>query len=115
MPDPRLDKNNPNKTPASGERRASPRQKSHAEAWADPGGMAPAIPCKVIDISSAGAKLSFQPGSNLPEIFNLRAGHTTRSARVVWRRKDQIGVEFLRSTRRYPESGRLPDPDRDPK
>ncbi len=114
MPDPWLDKNNP-KTPASGERRASPRQKSHAEAWADPGGMAPAIPCKVIDISSAGAKLAFPPGSNLPDTFILRAGNTKRSAHVVWRRKDEIGVEFQRVTQHYRESGRLPEAEGDPK
>jgi len=76
------------------ERRSAARQKAYSEAWADPGGVEPAIPCKVIDISHAGAKLECPPGVSLPAEFTLHVGNTKYAARVIWRRQAQIGVEL---------------------
>ncbi len=92
------------KTPSSSERRIASREKSYAEAWADPGGMQPAILCKIIDISFTGAKLCFWPAFPLPNDFILHTGHTKHPAHVVWREKDQVGVEFDPKTQPYRES-----------
>lgn len=111
MPDPRLDSNRSKTSPVQ-ERRVASRQKSYSEAWADPGGMEPAIPCKVIDISITGAKLGCNPGVNLPECFTLHFGHSKYAAQVVWRRPNQhqIGVEFQQATIGPRESGQIPPP-----
>lgn len=82
------------KSPSGSERRIAERNKSYAEAWADPGGMNPAIICKIIDISHTGAKLAFNPNVKVPDRFILHTGFTKRPAFVVWRREAQIGVEF---------------------
>lgn len=107
MPAPSLDRNRA-KSPTGDERRQSIRQKSVADVWADPGGMQPAIPCKLLDISSVGAKLSCEAGVKLPDSFVLHAGDTKVAARVIWRRQDKVGVEFDKRARSYRESSRLP-------
>lgn len=82
------------------ERRTAARLKAYAEAWADPGGMEPAIPCKVIDISGGGAKLDCQ--ATLPERFTLHVGAAKHAAHVIWRRQTQVGVEFEKSAKKLP-------------
>jgi hypothetical protein len=79
--------------PAAGERRTESRMKSFNEVWADPGGVEPAIRCRVMDISAKGAKIDGL-GAILPERFLLQVGDTKRAARVVWRRQTMVGVEF---------------------
>lgn len=92
------------------ERRIASRYKAYAEVWADPGGMAPAIPCKLIDISGTGAKLFCYPGNAaLPEKFVLHTGHVKHVAQIVWRDKSMVGVEFEPMIQPYHESGLLPD------
>jgi hypothetical protein len=80
------------------DRRAAPRMKSFAEVWADPGGMDPAVPCRIIDISTTGAKLDCG-GATVPDSFVLHAGHATHVVQVVWRRQTLIGVEFQKGAR----------------
>ena len=100
------------KSPTGEERRLAARQKALADAWADPGGMEPAIPCKVLDISSVGARLAIDAGVPLPNSFLLHAGGVKTQATVIWRNQRQVGVEFQKNGKRYRESGRLPEPDR---
>lgn len=109
MAAPSLERTRPTISPSGEERRVANRQKAVADAWADPGGMEPAIPCKLLDISSIGAKLAIDAGAVLPDSFVLHAGGTKTSARVIWRRQNQVGVEFEKRVKRYRESGRLPD------
>lgn len=95
-----------NKIPSAEDRREAARLKSYAETWADPGGMDPAIPCRIIDISSTGAKLESR--APLPDDFVLHVGAAKHAAHVVWRRQSFVGVEFQKGMRSYRESGRLP-------
>lgn len=74
--------------------------------------MEPAIVCKILDISYTGAKLIFWPENPLPDTFVLHTGYTKHYAKVVWRRKNQVGVEFETLTRPYRESGKLPGSDK---
>jgi hypothetical protein len=80
------------------DRRGSPRMKSFADVWADPGGMEPAIPCRIIDISTTGAKLDCL-GGTLPDSFILHSGNAKHVAQVVWRRQTLLGVEFQKGAR----------------
>lgn len=83
------------------ERRAASRLPLNAEIWADPGGTAPAIVCQVRNISPTGARLSVEPGTNLPDRFLLKVGADTHEASVVWRlgnRGSQVGVKFDAAT-----------------
>lgn len=111
MPAPSLDRSRA-KSPSGEERRLASRQKALADAWADPGGMEPAIPCKVLDISTVGAKLVIDANVDAPDSFVLHAGGVKTAVRVIWRRQNQIGVEFDKRAKRYRESSRLPEPSR---
>jgi hypothetical protein len=54
-----------------------------------------AIDCTVRDISATGARLKVVSPIGIPETFDLAIeGAPTRHCRVVWRKLDQIGVEF---------------------
>lgn len=95
-----------NKISAADERRVAPRLKSFAEVWADPGGMNVAIPCRIIDISSTGAKIDGM-GAALPDNFILHAGNVKHVVRVVWRRQTFVGVEFQKGAKAPRDGGRL--------
>jgi hypothetical protein len=59
-------------------------------------GRAGIIDCTVRTISDAGACLQVGSPLGIPETFNLLldAGQTTRPCHIVWRKEQQIGVEF---------------------
>ncbi len=62
------------------------------------GGFA-ARPCVVQDISSAGARITADQASALPDTLRLafaRDARTGRNCQVVWRRGNSIGVRFIR-------------------
>ncbi|PPD45020.1 MAG: hypothetical protein CTY15_05745 [Methylocystis sp.] len=80
------------KIDAADDRRETSRMKSYAEAWADPGGMDPAVPCRIIDISRTGAKI--ECAATLPDEFMLHVGANKFVGQVVWRRQQLLGVEF---------------------
>ena len=85
----------PERTPRFDERRrGASRMKAFAEVWADPGGTALAIACKVLDISKTGAKLT-ELDAALPDDFVLHSAGAKYKAHVVWRRQKQLGVEFV--------------------
>lgn len=69
--------------------------------------MAAAISCRILDISGTGARLSHLAEKPLPDEFVLHTGHMKHYAKVVWRKANEIGVEFEALTRPYLESGRL--------
>jgi hypothetical protein len=69
----------------------------NAEVWADPGGTALPIVCRVRDVSPKGARIYVNPGIMLPESFFLKMGDEMRRVRVVWRLGDHmnfVGVTF---------------------
>ena len=56
-------------------------------------------PCVVLDISTAGAKITADHASALPGTLRLafaRDARTGRACQVVWRRGNSIGVRFIR-------------------
>jgi hypothetical protein len=53
--------------------------------------------CLLADISQSGARLKIKSEGTLPNRFTLLLGSPSgarRQCRVVWRRGDEIGVEF---------------------
>ena len=53
------------------------------------------ITCFVWDMSEGGARLKLAENAPLPNVISVLIGNVTRPARVVWRKDDQIGIEFL--------------------
>jgi hypothetical protein len=52
------------------------------------------IPCKLLDLSSTGARLSSE--RTLPDAFYVMFGpEVKRWCSVMWRRRDQVGVKFV--------------------
>jgi hypothetical protein len=57
--------------------------------------------CRIIDISSTGARLEVKDPNVVPDQFILLLsydGHLRRRCSVVWRLEMAIGIEFARST-----------------
>jgi hypothetical protein len=51
----------------------------------------------VLDVSRGGGRVRLLPGTRVPDSFTLLltpCGRVRRACRVIWRRDDQIGVEF---------------------
>jgi hypothetical protein len=77
-------------------RRAS-RQTANLPAWIEVDNNTLLERCKLLDISGAGARLSLGNIDNLPENFNLylsRSGQPPKQCRIIWRRGNEVGVEF---------------------
>jgi hypothetical protein len=64
----------------------------------DPGLGGEPIGCFVWDISERGARLKLARAVALSDVVGVLIGNVRKDARVVWRKEDQIGVEF------FPES-----------
>jgi hypothetical protein len=89
-----------------------PRKHSRVEwvssATIDLGDGRPGRPCIVSNLCNAGAKLSGVEALSLPDEFILRlsAGRGfERKCRVVWRKKHDLGVEFITP---FPSAGKRP-------
>ena len=55
-----------------------------------------AVDCHVTDISRQGAKVSTNLAEKLPARFDLVfASHVVRPCRAVWRRGNNVGVQFV--------------------
>jgi hypothetical protein len=56
-----------------------------------------ALDCLVRDLSPDGARLVFQEESVLPAKFEFVIPHKndSRPARIVWRKRTDVGIEFL--------------------
>jgi hypothetical protein len=54
-------------------------------------------PCTVLDLSDTGVRISVAGIEKIPDAFTLlqSQGSRGRSARVKWRRGNQIGAEFV--------------------
>jgi len=79
------------------DRRLALRRPSGASVWADPGGVLPAIDCRVINISEKGAQVVARSGQPLPDRFQLQIEHSRilGDAEVVWRNGAVAGVKFF--------------------
>jgi hypothetical protein len=66
----------------------------------DPGdGRAP-ITCAVWDISEGGTRLKLAQDVELPQIVDILIGNVRKPARVVWRKADHVGLQYLAITAR---------------
>jgi hypothetical protein len=67
--------------------------------------------CSFCDASQEGAQLLVADADSLPDQFILilsAGGAARRNCHVVWRREKQIGVEFVRDTRKSAQTPALP-------
>jgi hypothetical protein len=76
------------------DRRWGLRTPARLEAWADPGGTAPAVECLIADLSEGGARVASLTGLPLPDAFTLQVDKTRELAEVIWRTKEAVGVRF---------------------
>ena len=79
-------------------RRARPRRVLNRPVWLFSSTSAKPTMGLLINISHSGAKLSIQPGSELPDTFEMAMSTdrtVTRSCQVVWRDGSAMGVEFV--------------------
>jgi len=55
-----------------------------------------AVPCEITDVSGTGACLTTKNVRSIPDEFHLRLNaDLMRKCRVVWRKKAQVGIEFV--------------------
>lgn len=83
--------------PASKKRET--RKSVQQSAWITLDGGFATRPCIVLDLSSAGAKISVDDPSAVPARLRLafaRDARTGRNCEVVWRRGKTLGVKFVR-------------------
>ena len=83
--------------PATRKREA--RKSLRQPAWITLDGGFAARRCMVLNISSAGAKITADNAIGLPGTLRLafaRDARTGRNCQVVWRRGNSIGVRFIR-------------------
>ena len=74
--------------------REVPRTPTYKPAFLFTGAGAPLGKCIVKDISECGAKLVFSTKEELPNSLLLTIGMDRRQCRLVWRRDQELGVEF---------------------
>jgi hypothetical protein len=87
-------------TSMSNDNRRRPRKQLNLAAWIDVGNDARLQKCTVVDVSESGARLAVEDIECLPDKFNWtlsRLGQPRQSCNVVWRRHDEIGIEFIGS------------------
>jgi hypothetical protein len=81
-------------------RRSSSRRRVHRGAQIIFNRGTAVIDCTLHDVSTTGARLKVGSPIGIPDTFDLAvAGGQTRHCRVVWRKPDQIGVEFVPNER----------------
>jgi hypothetical protein len=82
--------------PQPAERRSEERRPGgNALVKLDPGGGRPPFTCFVWDISENGVRLKLSENSELPPIVHVVIGDVRKAARVVWRKADHVGLEFV--------------------
>ena len=57
------------------------------------------VKCQIRDLNAKGARIVVSPQQNLPEDFYLvvMREHMAHRAKVIWRRGDEAGLEFITS------------------
>lgn len=78
------------------ERRREPRMRVLKKGAIELKDGASVLDCVIRNISKLGARVDIASSVGVPEAFVLRIGDdTTRRCRVVWRKPESVGVEFL--------------------
>jgi hypothetical protein len=77
------------------EHRSKPRQRMNAIVKLDPSNGNEPIACFVWDISESGARLKLAVDSDLSKVVQVVIGNVRKPATVVWRKGDQVGLEFF--------------------
>jgi hypothetical protein len=80
------------------EKRKASRRACNIDAWVREDGSFAMQPCKLVDISSKGVRISIERPEQLNGTFLLmtsRDGSSARRVRMKWRRGNQIGAEFI--------------------
>src|SRR5262249_17296207 len=89
------------------EKRRSLRRAINYPAYIDLGDGSPFQECALSDASQEGAQLTVSEPDALPERFILALsadGAALRKCKVVWRTGNQIGVEFLKDSKKVANS-----------
>jgi PilZ domain len=84
----------------SNNKRRTSRRTVNAPAWMEIGSDARLRRCRLVDISENGARLIVENIENTPDSFNLllsRFGRPNYRCSVIWKRDNEVGVEFLAS------------------
>jgi hypothetical protein len=79
--------------------RQGTRKSIDRAAWINLGDGLPLRQCTLVDVSDFGARLSFADDDDIPNTFSLlltRFGQPTCDCKVVWRRSNAVGVQFVR-------------------
>src|SRR3954470_13939959 len=87
----------------SSEKRKNLRRSISYPAFIDLGDGSPVRECTLCDASQEGALLNVADPKSVPDLFTLALssdGAATRKCRVAWRRSGQVGVEFLKETKK---------------
>lgn len=82
--------------PSELELRDVPRKPFRCPAWVTVDGKT--VPCKLVDLSEAGAGLTFEKPDPLPESFTLHLINGQRISlpcRVMWQKGVNVGVAFF--------------------
>jgi len=77
------------------ERRRSARSTHGSRAWIRLDDSFAVRPCRVLDLSPTGARLSIE--GEIPKSFALvlSLNSAGRKARIKWRRGNQVGIQFI--------------------
>ena len=78
--------------------RRAVRKAAHVAAWIEKEGNDLLERCELIDISANGARLRIVDIYNLPTNLTLhlvRGSQNFQQCRVIWRRNNDVGVEFV--------------------
>jgi len=88
---------------SAAEKRKSVRRTVAYPTYIDLGDGSPALACTLCDASQEGAQLAVANPKSLPNEFILALssdGAARRRCRVVWRNETEVGVRFLKDTRK---------------
>jgi hypothetical protein len=80
------------------DRRKAIRRHHNVDAWVRPDRSFAKQPCKLIDMSSMGVRISVERPEGFTGTFLLltsRDGSSARRVKMKWRRGNQIGAEFV--------------------
>jgi hypothetical protein len=75
--------------------RRSTRRTLGSRAWIRLEGSFATRPCRVLDLSATGARLSIEGEITKSFVLLLSLNSAGRKARIKWRRGNQVGIEFL--------------------
>jgi hypothetical protein len=83
--------------PDRNDRRQSPRRSLNSAGWIRLDGGFATRECTIVDISSAGVRLSVSFAADLPATFTLlfSKNHPGRRLRTIWKRANVIGAQFI--------------------